>query len=137
MAKTNAIKKERGSLPGGRAFFVPAAGHTHQEKDYDYRNSEHEKYHQTFRFLIQNGADINARLTDGTTVLMLAVSEGIVEFVRILIAAGVEVTAVDRYGNTALKKAMTFAAIGRKANYEKILEILVTAQMALEVNTNR
>ena len=27
MAKTNAIKKERGSLPGGRAFFVPAGSH--------------------------------------------------------------------------------------------------------------
>ena len=47
------------------------------------------------RFLVANGADINAQNNGGITVLMLAAGAGHVEVVRFLVANGADINAQD------------------------------------------
>jgi ankyrin repeat protein len=50
---------------------------------------------ETIRYLIDKGADIDARNGDGDTPLLLAASYGNVEMVKLLLAKGADVNAVD------------------------------------------
>ena len=54
------------------------------------------------RFLIANGADVNARNNNGWPALQLASSEGHLEIMRILVEGGVDVNARYSYDTTAL-----------------------------------
>jgi len=60
---------------------------------------------ETVRLLIENGADPNARMSDGSAPLHLASSEGIAEAVRLLLMYGADVEAVDGMGRTAFQVA--------------------------------
>lgn len=51
---------------------------------------------------IKNGADINARRKDGSSVIMYAAHEGRAECLRWLIDRGADVNAMDNCGRTAL-----------------------------------
>jgi ankyrin repeat protein len=77
-------------------------------------------YHrpEIMQLLMDSGADPNTKTKDGTPVLLFAVSENHVETVKVLIAAGADVNAVSRQGETPLTSA--------KAN-ETIRALLVTA----------
>jgi hypothetical protein len=59
---------------------------------------------------LRAGANVNARTPEGATPLMLAVGSG--DIVRMLLAAGAEVNAVDRDGHSALVHAI-FESHGR------------------------
>ncbi|MBI4026784.1 MAG: ankyrin repeat domain-containing protein [Verrucomicrobia bacterium] len=53
------------------------------------------------RGLLHKGADVNARHTDGFTLLMLAACNGDIEIVKLLINQGADVSAVNKDGKTA------------------------------------
>jgi ankyrin repeat protein len=55
------------------------------------------------RVLIDNGADINAKTDQGTTVLMIAVSNQRYEIARLLVSKGANINARNVAGDTALK----------------------------------
>jgi serine/threonine-protein phosphatase 6 regulatory ankyrin repeat subunit B len=61
------------------------------------------------QLLLEAGADVNATMTDGRTVLMMAADSGTdpnrVRIVQALLAAGANVRAVDQHGRTALSIA--------------------------------
>jgi ankyrin repeat protein len=71
------------------------------------------------RALIQQKADVNAVLPDGTTALHWAVNADDLDTVSLLIQAGANVTARDRYGFTPLYFAATN---GNAALIRKLLE---------------
>ena len=54
------------------------------------------------RLLIEHGANINAKLYDGTTALMLAVNRGDLDLVRFLVQKGADINAKAKDGTTAL-----------------------------------
>ncbi len=57
-------------------------------------------------FLLQNGADPNARDPDGNTPIILAASTGFADGVRVLIAGRAQVDAANNRGETALIKSV-------------------------------
>lgn len=57
------------------------------------------------RRLISAGAGICRAAYDGRTPLHLAASEGQIKATQLLIAAGADIAARDRWGNTALDDA--------------------------------
>lgn len=57
------------------------------------------------RFLINNGADVNAKDNNGQTALILAVDGRNIELVKYLVSHGADVNAKDNDGETALKLA--------------------------------
>ena len=59
------------------------------------------------RALLQKTPDVNARQADGTTALHWAVHRDSVEIVDLLIRAGAQVSAANRYGVTPLSLACT------------------------------
>lgn len=67
--------------------------------------------------LVQSGVDVDARRSDGKTLLILAAKESDVVLVRRLIAAGANVDARTGNGGTALM----FAAIGGDVETQKAL----------------
>lgn len=58
------------------------------------------------RFLLQHGADPNARDNDGTTPLMLAVNQNCLDCVETLIAAKADVDRANNRGETPLIRAV-------------------------------
>lgn len=54
------------------------------------------------RFLIENGCDLNDRKYDGSTALMLAVTNNQIEIVKLLLDCSVNVNAVDNDNQNAL-----------------------------------
>ena len=63
--------------------------------------------HDTVRFLIDNGANVNADggFVDCRTVLGYAVADGDIEKIILLLEAGADVAVVDENGRTALSYA--------------------------------
>jgi serine/threonine protein kinase/tetratricopeptide (TPR) repeat protein len=57
------------------------------------------------KLLLNNGADVNAKLADGTTALMIAANFGFTEAVLALLAKGADVNAIDNKGETASMRA--------------------------------
>ena len=58
--------------------------------------------------LLEQGADVNSRLKNNTTLLHWAAWDKDSKFVRFLLGHGADVAAVDKYGNTALHKAAQY-----------------------------
>ncbi|WP_061249847.1 ankyrin repeat domain-containing protein [Leptospira alstonii] len=56
-------------------------------------------------YLIQNGADVNARTRDGHTALMMAVFNRYPEIVKLLIRSGADLHATTTQGHTAWSEA--------------------------------
>merc|ERR1712086_90849 len=62
---------------------------------------------ETIKVLLEFKAEIESRQSDGQTPLIEAAAHGNVECVRILCAAGSDLCAIDKSGNTAIKLAST------------------------------
>jgi hypothetical protein len=60
------------------------------------------------KFLMQQGADINARSTNGSTVLMMAAHEGKQKIAALLLVAGADRTVKNDIGEDALAWAMRY-----------------------------
>ena len=78
--------------------------------------------------LLKQGADVNAKLGGGPTVLMSAAAGGHTEIVTILIAAGANVNAKDKSGWTALIVA---------ARYGRTETVKVLIEAGADVNAKR
>ena len=60
---------------------------------------------ETVKKLLKEGADVNAKNSDGYTALILASSNGRTEIVKMLLEKGADVNATDKYVYTALELA--------------------------------
>ncbi len=85
-------------------------------------------------FLLAKGANLNARLKDGRTGLMLAAHLGKDDRVRLLIAKGADVNARDNNGTTAL---MTAALIRWDDRSKSIIEILTAKGANVNATDNQ
>ena len=56
---------------------------------------------KSVKYLIKNGANVNARDSNGKTVLMWAAQNGDKNIVKLLIDKGADIYATDIHGNTA------------------------------------
>ena len=57
------------------------------------------------RFLVENGADVNARDEDDQTALHEAAHKGHIDVVRFLVENGADVNARNKYDQTPLHRA--------------------------------
>jgi ankyrin repeat protein len=62
--------------------------------------------------MIQGGADVNARSSDTSPMLEVAVESKNVEIVQLLIAAGADVNGADAYHRTPLLRAVALGDLG-------------------------
>ncbi len=60
------------------------------------------------RYLIENGADVNIKTTNGTTALMLAAYDGNLELIKFLVESGADVNAKKNNGNTILMTGISW-----------------------------
>jgi len=67
---------------------------------------------ETAQYLIANGADIDARSTNGSSVLMMAVYEGREQLARKLIELGADRSIRNERGDGALEWAMKYKRLG-------------------------
>ena len=75
-------------------------------------------------YLINLGADVNAKDNFGRTPLMEVADNGYFDVVKLLILNGADIQAVDESGNTALVYAVT----GYRANFDsnyKVVRLLL------------
>jgi ankyrin repeat protein len=61
---------------------------------------------KTAEYVVNEGADVNAKTNDGSTALMLAARLNKKDLVELLLSRGADVNAVDQQGNTALINAV-------------------------------
>ena len=64
-------------------------------------------YYEIIKYLVENGADINIKYNNGSTVLMKASKSGNYEIVKLLIENGADINDKDNDGNTALMSAFS------------------------------
>jgi hypothetical protein len=74
--------------------------------------------------LLASGGGAKAADADGVTVLMRAAETGRAEMVRMLLAAGADPGARDRYGRNAADRARDGLASGQPKQFELILKLL-------------
>jgi len=73
---------------------------------------------ETVEYLLKNGADVDVQGTlEGFTPLMTAAAEGLVDIVRLLLAAGAGADIKDKDGDTALSFA-------RQKGHSEVVELL-------------
>ena len=84
----------------------------------------------TVRKLLTAGGDVNARDSEGSTLLMLAAYAGDLAMVRALLDAGADVNASDERGWTALSKS-TYN-FEQKHGYADIAQALINAGANIE-----
>lgn len=68
-----------------------------------------QKHFDTFRMLLERGADVNTKISDGRTVLFYVVENDLVQWVQLLLNKGADVTVVDKKGATLLGAAIKTA----------------------------
>ena len=88
-------KINRGPLQWSALHYAVFAGHT-----------------EIALYLIGRGADINARSTNGSSVLMMAAYEGHEELARKLVGLGADTSIKNDYGDGALEWAMKYKRVG-------------------------
>ena len=76
-----------------------------------------ENNRETMLALIEEGADVNARMSGGWTPIMIAAKYGRVQLLRDLLRANARVNLTDNSGNTAL----ILAVMARQAQVVRIL----------------
>ena len=76
------------------------------------------------RAALASGASARAADADGVTLVMRAAEAGELDVVKILLAAGGDPTARDRFGRNAADRARDGLASGQKKPYELILKLL-------------
>ena len=69
-------------------------------------------------FLLEKGADVNAKTGAGNTALMKASEGGYIEAVSMLVEMGADVNAKDNWGMTALMKA-------RQRGHEAVVRLII------------
>jgi ankyrin repeat protein len=82
---------------------------------------------ETIKYILKNGADVNAQDNMGKTPLHMACKKGSVKYIRILIENGADVNAKDNNGNTPLHKICRriFPYYDILANINKFCKILI------------
>ena len=84
--------------------------------------------HEVAAFLLDRGADPAAHRADGQTCLHLAVIGAHLETVKLLLARGAPLEALNQYGGTVLGQALWSAAHGGEGRtYLPIIETLIAA----------
>ena len=69
------------------------------------------------KYLLENGADVNARKTDGLTPLHLAARNGNLEIIKLLLAHKADINAAAKDGGTPMDSAL-------KKNHPDVAEFL-------------
>lgn len=89
------------------------------------------------QYLVQKGMDVNQRnYLQETALMKLRMSSQVAEFVKALIAAGADVNARDRHGNTALVIILSPSLTGGNAQVRlQVFEALI--QGGADLNTGR
>lgn len=79
---------------------------------------------QMIKFLVENGIDVNAKSTKGTTALMIATKTQKLSIMEYLVSKGADINAKDNDGKTALDMAMDLKQQGSSSIYP-IIEFLL------------
>ena len=82
------------------------------------------------RKILAAGGNVNARDSDGATLLMQAAHLGNLNAVNALIAAGADVNVSDAHGWTALMKAVYNAELGK--GFADVVQVLIDAGANVE-----
>jgi ankyrin repeat protein len=83
-------------------------------------------------WLLNHGAEVNAKGEEGKTPLHVAAEEGELEVARLLVEHGANLEAVDGHKRTPLQAA---ALAGRGRQSRDIAELLLRASVQLDLNT--
>lgn len=89
---------------------------------------------EQIRHMMAAGADVNARDSDGFTLLMMAANAGHLPVVQALLEAGAEVNASDAMGWTALTKSIFNADV--RHGFFDVAQALVHADAPIEAPLN-
>ena len=76
---------------------------------------------ETVQFLVDKGADVNAKCNNGSTALCNAVGNGEIEIVKFLISKGADVNVMPKHG------AFTMLHIAAASAKMEIVELLISA----------
>ena len=85
-----------------------------------------EKISQTVKFLIDHGADVNSKTTQGFTALIYASRDGFLKTVEHLITNGAEIDAQTSFGYTALMVSFEVKFFIANLNYKLVHKIFLT-----------